>query len=606
MNAKVLKILLLATVILSSLDAINQTIPPERTVEWELIYNSFEISFPTVEINVKDFGALGDGVNDDHVAIADAINSVGEDVGIVFFPTGTYLLNSPLNLKSGVFLRGMSSDSTILLLDFNGQTINGINISQGQNKENASEFFPIISGFEKGSSKIILSQASAFEADDYAEIIQDNGDWDIAPASWAENSVGQIIRIDSVNEDFVWFNNPLRIDYSSELNPRIRKITPIQNCGVECLKIKRLDEPDEGAGSNINFSFAANCIVRGVESDSSVGSHISVYNSTNIWFTGNYIHHAFTYDGAGTRGYGIHLSQHSGECYIADNIFRHLRHSMMVKTGANGNIFAYNYSLEPNRSEPIPTLSGDISLHGHFAFSNLFEGNIIQNIIIDHYWGPSGPYNTLLRNRAELFGILMTENAEYETSFQNFTGNETSNTIIPYGQFILTGSDHFLYGNNIQGNAVPEGSEDFSDNSYYLDSEPPFWPNQFNWPPIGYPNELGEYLNPAKQRFIDGVWLTSCNDSVFVGKEEFHSDIKIKIWPNPATSKIIIDVSNLKVNSISIFNTNGVYISDYDIITNSSNLEINFGNTIKNGMYFLIFETKSGVLTKKIIVNKRH
>lgn len=604
MNAKVKKILLLAIVLSSRLVAINQTIPPERTVDWESAYNTFSISFPTTEINVKDFGALGDGITDDQPAISEAINSVGGDGAIILFPAGTYLMNSPINLKSGVFLRGMSSDSTIILLDFNGQAINGINISQGQTKENSSDFNPVISGFDKGSSKIMLSETMDFITGNYAEIIEDNGNWDIVPISWAENSVGQIIRIDSINEDFIWFNNPLRIDYSSELNPRIRKITPIQNCGIECLKIKRIDEPDEGAGSNINFNFAANCIVRGVESDSSVGSHISVYYSTNIWFTGNYIHHAFTYDGAGTRGYGIHLSQHTGECYLADNIFRHLRHSMMVKTGANGNIFAYNYSLEPNRTEPIPTLSGDISLHGHFAFSNLFEGNIIQNIIIDHYWGPSGPYNTFMRNRSELFGILMTENAEYETSFQNFTGNETSNTITPYGQFIITGSDHFLYGNNIQHIAVPEGSDDFSDTSYYLNEEPPFWTNQFHWPPIGYPNSLDEYINPAKQRYLDGVLLTSCNDSVFVGKEEIIIDYKLKVWPNPASDKLKINTSDLKVKSIRILNVNGHYIFEYENIASDNNLEINLENTIKSGLYFLIIDTDKDVLTRKFIINK--
>ncbi|PLX12885.1 MAG: hypothetical protein C0598_05000 [Marinilabiliales bacterium] len=606
MNANLLKILLGLFVLLSSFIAKNQTIPSERVVNWKAAYNSFSINFPINEINIKDFGATGDGISDDQPAIYDAINSVGEEGAIIYFPAGNYLLNSPINLKPGVFLRGEGSDSTTLLLDFSGQPINGINIAKSQTKENSSSFFQIISGFEKGRNKIVLEETSEFDVGNYAEIVEDNGDWDIVPANWAENSVGQIIRIDSVKGDSIWFNNALRIDLSADLNPRIRKISPIQNCGIECLKIKRLDEPDEGAGSNINFSFAANCIVRGVESDSSVGSHISVYNSSNIWFTGNYIHHAFTYDGAGTRGYGIHLSQHSGECYIADNIFRHLRHSMMVKTGANGNIFAYNYSLEPNRSEPIATLSGDISLHGHFAFSNLFEGNIIQNIIIDHYWGPSGPYNTFLRNRAELFGILMTENLEYETSWQNFTGNETSNTIVPYGQFILTGEDHFLYGNNIQNTAVPEGSEDFSDISYYLDDEPPFWMDQFIWPPIGYPHELEEHLNPAKQRFLDGVWLTSCNDSIFVGKEEINSDISLKAWPNPATSKIMIELSNLKVNSIRILNLNGIYLSDYKINTKNNNFEINLGNTIKNGLYFLVVETKSGVVTKKLIIHKRY
>ena len=44
-------------------------------------------------VNVKDFGAVGDGVADDKPAIQDAINSCGTN-GLVYFPKGTYRLDS--------------------------------------------------------------------------------------------------------------------------------------------------------------------------------------------------------------------------------------------------------------------------------------------------------------------------------------------------------------------------------------------------------------------------------------------------------------------------------------------------------------------------------
>jgi len=62
---------------------------------------------------------------------------------------------------------------------------------------------------------------------------------------------------------------------------------------------------------------------------------------------------------------------------------------MMVKTGSNGNIFSYNYSQEPTRSEPISDFSGDISLHGHYAFANLFEGNKCG---VHLWWNPLGDF----------------------------------------------------------------------------------------------------------------------------------------------------------------------------------------------------------------------
>ena len=57
-------------------------------------------------VNVKDFGAVGDGVADDTIAIQNAINSLN-DGGIVFFPKGTYVCISELLIvKSGISLIG--------------------------------------------------------------------------------------------------------------------------------------------------------------------------------------------------------------------------------------------------------------------------------------------------------------------------------------------------------------------------------------------------------------------------------------------------------------------------------------------------------------------
>jgi len=365
MNGQIIKVLFLVFLTTMMSAGIAQVIPNDRVVDWGVAVESFDFQYPSDEISVTDFGAVGDGVTDDSQAVTDAITSLGDEGGVVNFPVGTYLINSPLQLKQNIVLRGVSSDSSVLIFDLGQAAVNCIVVSASQSEE----FSPLYGGFEKGSQKLLSDFANNFVNANFAEIVQDNGDWDIAPASWAQNAVGQIVRVDGVEGDTIFISDPLRISYGENLDPGIRAISPVKNVAVECMKIRRVDEPEEGAGSNIYFNFAANCKVKGVESDSSVGAHISINYSTNIKVTGNYIHHAFTYDGAGTRGYGVKLSQHSGECYIANNIFKHLRHAMMVKTGSNGNVFAYNYSIEPFRSEPISDLSGDISLHGHYAFS---------------------------------------------------------------------------------------------------------------------------------------------------------------------------------------------------------------------------------------------
>src|SRR4029078_3990435 len=130
-----------------------------------------------------------------------------------------------------------------------------------------------------------------------------------------------------------------------------------------------------------------------------------IETSSHVEISGCYFHDSYLYDGASTHGYGIVVYTHACANKIEDNIFRMLRHAMICKQGANGNVFGYNYSRETNRSEAIADYAADICLHGHYAFANLYEGNIVQNLQIDQAWGPSGPYNTFFRNKVENYGI---------------------------------------------------------------------------------------------------------------------------------------------------------------------------------------------------------
>ncbi|MCD4746118.1 MAG: glycoside hydrolase family 55 protein [Bacteroidales bacterium] len=478
---------------------ITQVIPDSKRVNWSFAGINGNIQKSEILLDVTDFGAIGDGITDNYSAIIQAINTLNGNAGTIYFPPGDYLVNSGLILPDSVILSGHSSISTKLKFNLNGASLNCINISGHQ----PDSFFHISSGYFKGSVKIIVDDISAFSPGDFTEVRQQNGEWDTNPASWAEYAVGQIIEIKSISDDTLILKHPLRIDFESSLCPEIGKIIPITNIGIETLNIERLDNVSNSGPNNISINYAKQCWINGVESNKSVGSHIMIRKSSNIDVTGCYIHHAFLYDGASTRGYGITLCNHAGECLIQNNIFEHLRHAMVVKVGANGNVFGYNYSVDPYRSELPHNFTGDISLHGHYAFSNLFESNINQNIVIDHYWGPSGPYNTFFRNRVELLGIIMTSSG-VETNDQNFVGNEITNNGLFMGNYYLSGTGHFEYGNNIKGIIVPAGTNYLSDSSYYLYSPPDFQNTINAWPTIGIPNTINSGTIQAKKRYLAG------------------------------------------------------------------------------------------------------
>ena len=88
----------------------------------------------------------------------------------------------------------------------------------------------------KGNNLITLSNTNDFKAGDYIEIRQKNGSWDVSPISWADYSLGQMARVVSIIGNKLLIDSKLRIDYSLELEPEVRPVSPILNSGKFSLK----------------------------------------------------------------------------------------------------------------------------------------------------------------------------------------------------------------------------------------------------------------------------------------------------------------------------------------------------------------------------------
>src|SRR5688500_7421158 len=71
------------------------------------------LSKANFSLNVKDFGAIGNGSTDDTAAIQAAIDALPAAGGLIVIPAGTYVVSSSLVLKEGVQLEG-SGPGTIL------------------------------------------------------------------------------------------------------------------------------------------------------------------------------------------------------------------------------------------------------------------------------------------------------------------------------------------------------------------------------------------------------------------------------------------------------------------------------------------------------------
>ncbi len=581
--------------------SIAQTIPASKRVQWSPVGMFSNNPVITTELNVMNFGAHGDSINDDAHAIDSAMNSLNGHAGIIYFPHGNYLIKSTLNLPDSVILRGDCYDSARLIFNLNGANIDCIDAQVNQ----TDTFQNIVAGFTIDTTYIVLDSTTGFNVGDYAEISETNGAWNTVPATWAVDCVGQIIHITAISGDTIHFTNPLRINYTPSLHPQIRKWTPRKFVGIEDLRMTRADTGLPAGGYMMNFYNAINCWVKGVESYHSCGAHVALNVSTNITVSGCYFHDAYAYDGTNTRGYGVMMIQHTGQCLVENNVFNHLRHAVIVKQGANGNVAGYNYAINEYRVENPTDAGADLVCHGHYSFANLFESNIVNNIMIDSTWGPTGPYTTFFRNRAVLYGILMTPGASVLSDSLNFVGNETTDNAFLHGLYYLAGTNHFQWGNNILGTITPANTTPLPDTSYYRTSFTDLFPTTPYPPTIGIPNTLNTGTIPAMQRYVAAGRMTVSPNApcVLTGIPSINSTEKVLIYPNPAADNFFVMLNNNGSSTLEIITLDGRMISSVSIPKDQHLTEINTAD-FPQGIYFIKVINDKEVVVKKIAVER--
>lgn len=402
--------------------------------------------------------------------------------GAVLLPPGSYLLRSPIKLRDGIVLRGRGVGETELIFDIPPPEEDGAEVRPAYgavrmagNRERRE--IEILSGYGKGSQFLEVVSGHGLAVGDTILVYSENDPelmyteerWNV---SWALQSLAQIVKVVGVVEDGILIDVPLRLDYKTELRPRIKRIQPIERAGVEDLTL--IGAP----GFNdtiIGIEAAENCWVRNVETAYTGRGHIWINFSRFITVTGNECRHAHDYGGGG-NGYGIVAGNVATDCLVADNILHNLRHSLMTKRGSNGNVFAYNYSTERRRDPAGRPLLCDISVHGHYSYANLFEGNVIDFVELADYWGPTGPLTTLFRNR-----VAKKLEIRDHSHWTNVIGND-----LLVGEILVEANcEHVLLLDNREGPVKACCTPSTLPASLYYDGKPVFWTTDLPWPAIG-------------------------------------------------------------------------------------------------------------------------
>jgi hypothetical protein len=74
--------------------------------------------------NIRDYGAIGDGTTDDTHAVLQAISKCVVNGGVLYIPTGTFVIRSSLIFKTdNLFTISGDGMSSVLLWGFNDHLI---------------------------------------------------------------------------------------------------------------------------------------------------------------------------------------------------------------------------------------------------------------------------------------------------------------------------------------------------------------------------------------------------------------------------------------------------------------------------------------------------
>jgi hypothetical protein len=514
-----------------------QSIAPDRVTDWSGPGAGPSFAAP-VSVNILSFGADPTGVAACDGALQGAISALAGP-GEVLFPAGQYRFVQTIVLPDSIILQGDADAGNMPLAQLllaPGNGADGILIAGVEQPITAAVIAPPI----QGERFIRVDQPGLFALGD---ILRLNATDDTALVNdwWGVGQTGQIVEVDMVTSDTLWFSKPLRRSYATA--PQLRRLAPRRQVHLRCLAIERQDATSLQT-VNVMFRNAVDCTMHGVYSHLGNYAHVDVFRSARITIESCHFKDAHAYTSGG-NGYGVLVDFGSSDCHVHRNAFEHLRHSMLLQAGANGNVLAYNRSVDPYWvSFPFPSdAAGDLVLHGNYPYMNLFEGNVVQNIVIDNSHDINGPHNTFFRNRAELYGIFM--NSAPASNDQNFIGNQVTNTSsVLHGLYSLQGTGHFAHGNQVKGTILPAGTSEPDSASLFGYEFGDFYTVHSAIPPIRTDNwQAVQPLVEAHYRWTQLGQPAACTDPEFLptGLMERSLDEHLRCHPVPAEAVLWVE-----------------------------------------------------------------
>lgn len=239
-------------------------------------YRSGEVPIPTsaVRANVKDFGAVGDGVADDTDAIIKAIANVKS--GAILIPAGRYKITRVIQIKkSNIVLRGAGQGLTTLVFPKSLQdiycrpgygvasdwTYSGGLIWAG-NWVTTSRKADVVADADRGSRVLALSSTAGLKAGQTIRLsMTDAADKSLNHHIYADQmngtqpSIRFHSRIVGIEGNKITLERPLRLHVRTKWKPRILAVSgQVSEVGLEGFTMEFPDAPYPGHFKEVGFN----------------------------------------------------------------------------------------------------------------------------------------------------------------------------------------------------------------------------------------------------------------------------------------------------------------------------------------------------------------
>lgn len=528
---------------------------PSNSVPWGYDYQGVPGGIP-----YRTTIASGIAPGASTATINSAINAAASN-RVVFLTNGSYTLTDDLDMKSGITLRGESTNVVINVANFS--------ILMGPfTAKNAGT--TITNGFTKGDSNLVVSSTSGLSVNMLVHLDQTDDTNMVWNNSASGRNLAQEAIITAISGQIVTVWPPLIYTFQTNRDFRLKHYSgnQIEYAGLENLTLTYGGSTSEG----VFIDQAYGCWMSNVFSVVCNNQHVTALAIQRCTFKNNIFWDAEDYDA--NHG-GINFYEDCDHNVIEDNIFYRCPPPVKFDAGgsADANVVGYNFS-----HDSFQTGFGQYNAiwlgHGGHNFMNLAEGNYCNGVTLDGYHS-SASHTTVFRNRlhgwtptfpvenskainfckwskyctvaANVIGRTQQHATDfYKVNTEGWTDGGTLTTIFALG-YPNTGNEDFT-GTRPPNNQVNPGADDSLDlnvestlrahhnyilgaginaltnspgeettmpDSLYLTSKPN-WLGNLSWPLIGpgvntTDNSTNQFLTPgevtngARERYYGSV-----------------------------------------------------------------------------------------------------